>query len=272
MAEEVEATPEAAAPAPEGTAAPSTAAALAPEDNAAEPAAAAPAPEAASPPAAGSPRGYRASLERSVYHLGELPVRRVPLTATGAPTAASPPAVEQRVGSDLLGAPQLSRPASRARTGGSGRVRSRCSAPNQRSRHAEWPRPKLWILRHFNTQAKPKKRKAKPKPKPPSPAVPHVSPKAGPGSPDRHSGPGPGTYHDGLARGIGATKPSGTVAWSKWPSSPPPRCGQPFGHDPPAQLYSHAPQGKRALATGRLRQRPAPCPEPDLSLTPPPLT
>ena len=148
---EVEATPEAAAPAPEDTAAPSAAAALAPEDNAAEPAAAAPAPEAAPAPAAGSPRGYRAGLERSVYHLGELPVRRVPLTATGAPTAASPPAVEQRGGSGLLGAPQLSRPASR----GShwwlwAGVRSRCSAPNQRPRHAGQPRPKLRILRHLN--------------------------------------------------------------------------------------------------------------------------
>ena len=249
---EVEATPEAAAPAPEGTAAPSAAAALAPEDHAAEPAAAAPAPEAASPPAAGSPRGYRASLERSVYHLGELPVRRVPLTATGAPMAASPPAVEQRVGSDLLGAPQLSRPASRARTGGSGRVRSRCSAPNQRSRHAEWPRPKLWILRHFNTQAKPKKRKAKPKPKPPSPAVPHVSPKAGPGSPDRHSGPGPGTYHDGLARGIGATKPSGTVAWSKWPRSRPLRCGQALWSRPACSALLARPTGEESP-----RHRPA---------------
>ena len=134
--EEVEAAPEAEAPAPEDTAAPSAAAALAPEDNAAQPAAAAPAPEAAAAPAAASPRGMRAGLESSVYHQGELPVRRVPLTATGAPTAASPPAVEPRVGSVLLGAPQLALPPG-ARTGGSGRVRSRCSAPNQRPRHAD---------------------------------------------------------------------------------------------------------------------------------------
>ena len=50
-----------------------------------------------------------------------------------------------------LRAPQLSRPASR----GShwwlwAGVRSRCSAPNQRPRHAGQPRPKLRILRHLN--------------------------------------------------------------------------------------------------------------------------
>ena len=154
--EEVEAAPEAEAPAPEDTAAPSAAAALAPEDNAAQPAAAAPAPEAAAAPAAASPRGMRAGLESSVYHQGELPVRRVPLTATGAPTAASPPAVEPRVGSVLLGAPQLALPPG-ARTGGSGRVRSRCSAPNQRPKHADSPRPKLRILRHLTPRPSPRR-------------------------------------------------------------------------------------------------------------------
>ena len=149
---EAEAAPEVAAAGPEDTAAASDAAAPAPEEDAAQSAAAAPAPKASPPAAATSPpsppRGYRAGLERSVYHLGELPVRKVPLTATGPPTSSISPPV-----------------------------------------------------------SKPKRRKPKPKPKP-SPAVPHVNPKLGPGLPDRHSSPGPGTYHDGLARGLCATKPS----------------------------------------------------------------
>ncbi len=223
--EEVEAAPEAEAPAPEDTAAPSAAAALAPEDNAAQPAAAAPAPEAAAAPAAASPRGMRAGLESSVYHQGELPVRRVPLTATGAPTAASPPAVEPRVGSVLLGAPQLALPPG-ARTGGSGRVTLLSTQSEAEARRLA--SAKAADSEAFNTQAKPKKRRPKPKPKPPSPAVPHVNPKLGQGSLDKNSGPGPGTYHDGLAKGFGATKPSGTAAWPKCPSSQqpmrPPAC------------------------------------------------